>query len=271
VTLKTVLVRLGLMLLGIIVLVAILGAVQSFMLFVLHASDAVAGVVIIAVSLGVYVGWVRLVERREPAELAPRPAAREVMLGLAIGLALFTATIGSLAALGVYAFHGFGSWAGVGPAFMIVAGAAVLEELLFRGWLFRTVRDLWGTWIAVGVSALVFGLLHAFNPGATLVSTIAIALEAGVLLSVAYAATNRLWLPIGLHAGWNFAEGTIFGTTVSGHVSRAALLRGEFHGAPWLTGGAFGPEASVAAVAVCLLAAAVFATRVVRTSRFGLQ
>lgn len=249
-----------------IVLVVLLGVVQIPM----HRAGVpggAAGVVIIAVALGVYLAWARFVERRTPDELAPTAALPQGLAGLAIGAALFAVTIGILAAIGVFAFAGRGDGVGIANAFVITLTGAVVEELLFRGWLYRTVRDLWGTWIAVGVSALLFGLLHGFNPGATPVSMIVIALEAGVLLAVAYAATNRLWLPIGLHAGWNFAEGTIFGTAASGHAVQHAFIRGELHGAPWLTGGAFGPEASVAAVVVCLLAAAAFATRVVRISR----
>ncbi len=143
----------------------------------------------------------------------------------------------------------------------MLAGA-LTEELLFRGFLFRTVRDLFGTWAGVAVSALLFGAAHAFNPGATVVSTIAIALEAGVLLSLAYAATNRLWVPIGLHAAWNFSESFIFGTAVSGHATTHAVLYGKLQGPAFLTGGAFGPEASIVAVLICLVGVAVFATRV---------
>ena len=253
------------MLLGMIVLVAVLSGVQTLLRFVLHAPDALAALTIVAATLGTYIGWTRLVERRRPAELDPR-AWPQALAGLAIGLALIAVTIGLLAGLGVYRFEGFGGWAGVGSNFLIFLAGAVFEELLFRGMLFRTLRDLWGTWVGVAASAAVFGLLHAFNPGATVVSTVAIMLEAGVLLAVAYAASNRLWLPIGLHLGWNFAEGPIFGTAVSGHALHKTLLHGSFQGPAWLSGGGFGPEASVVAVLVCLLASAAFAVRVLRAA-----
>jgi membrane protease YdiL (CAAX protease family) len=70
--------------------------------------------------------------------------------------------------------------------------------------------------IALLVSAAVFGRVHAGNPGASWVSSLSIALESGVLLGLAYAATRSLWLPIGLHFGWNFTAGGIFGAAVSG-------------------------------------------------------
>jgi len=77
------------------------------------------------------------------------------------------------------------------------------------------------------------------------------------LLGAAYALTGRLWLPIGLHLGWNFAEGSIFGMAVSGGSQKGSLITGELHGSNLLTGGVFGPEASIVAVVVCLTAAIV--------------
>jgi CAAX protease family protein len=112
------------------------------------------------------------------------------------------------------------------------------------------------------VSAILFGLLHAANPGATPFSSLAVALEAGVLLAVAFAATRRLWFPIGIHAGWNYAEGTIFGTAVSGGTVKATLLHGVLSGSPLFTGGAFGVEASIVAIPVCLAAASLFAINI---------
>ena len=95
-------------------------------------------------------------------------------------------------------------------------------------------------------------------------SSIAIALEAGVLLGAAFALTQRLWLPIGLHLGWNFAEGSIFGMSVSGGKATGSLFAGTLHGRNLFTGGAFGPEASIVAVVICLAAAVVLLWRTVR-------
>jgi hypothetical protein len=113
----------------------------------------------------------------------------------------------------------------------------------------------------------LFGLAHLANPAATVTSSVAIALEAGILLGATYAATQRLWLPIGLHVGWNFTEGSVFAMTISGHTIATGLLKGSLSGAPLLTGGAFGPEASLVAVLVCLAAALFFLWRVVKLHR----
>jgi hypothetical protein len=69
-------------------------------------------------------------------------------------------------------------------------------------------------------------------------------------------------LPIGLHAGWNYAEGTLFGTAVSGTTVKTTFLHGSLSGNALVTGGPFGVEASIVAVGVCLVAASVLALRV---------
>jgi hypothetical protein len=157
-------------------------------------------------------------------------------------------------ALGGYLQHvRFGGFAGFWSPLATAVGAGVGEELVFRGVIFRMTEERLGTAAALIVSSLLFGLVHAANVGATTVSTAAIALEAGALLGIAYSASRSLWLPIGLHFGWNFTEGGIFGTAVSGGQSRG-LLDSVLSGPNLMTGGSFGPEASLIAVAVSLAA-----------------
>ncbi len=136
-----------------------------------------------------------------------------------------------------------------------------------RAIVFRIVEESLGTWTALALSASLFGFLHAFNPGATATSTAAIALEAGILLAAAFLFTRRLWMAIGLHAGWNFTEGGLFGASVSGGAAHG-LLRSRFSGAPLLSGGAFGPEASIVAVLVCLTAGILLLARARRRGHF---
>src|SRR5262249_55818748 len=91
------------------------------------------------------------------------------------------------------------------------------------------------------------------NPSASIQSTVAIAFEAGLLLGAAFVLTRRLWLPIGLHIGWNFLEGGIFGQSVSGG-SANGWVRGFVEGPEWLCGGSFGVAASLVGVVICLTA-----------------
>ena len=112
------------------------------------------------------------------------------------------------------------------------------------------------------ISGLVFGLVHITNDNATLWSSIAIALEAGLLLGAAYKWAGSLWFPIGIHWAWNFSQGNIFGFAVSGNDSGASLIQATIDGPQWLTGGAFGAEASVISMVVGLAVTAVFVRRI---------
>ena len=129
---------------------------------------------------------------------------------------------------------------------------ALFEEILFRGVLFRIVEEGLGTWWALLISALFFGAVHLGNPGATAWSSAAIAIEAGLLFGMIYHVTRSLPVCMGLHAAWNFAQGTLYGIPVSG-TKADGWLRSTRSGPDWLSGGVFGAEASVIALGICLL------------------
>jgi uncharacterized protein len=215
-----------------------------------------------------YLAGARWIERRRPvAELALRRAVPELSAGLALGFLLFSATMVILWAIGAYHPAGWGSVKGVGGALSFAVMAGIVEELLFRGILFRLSSKIVGTWGALLFTSALFGLAHLGNKGATLSSGLAIMLEAGVLLGAAYVVTGRLWFPIGLHIAWNFTESSIYGMSVSGNTANSGLVRGSLTGSNLLTGGAFGPEASVVAVMVCLAVATVLLYRSVQEGR----
>jgi membrane protease YdiL (CAAX protease family) len=216
--------------------------------------------------LGLYVGLARSLERRAARELAP--ATIQAVSGIILGLALFSSVFALLQVLGVARWQGVSARFDVIPALSVSILAAVGEELAMRGGLFRLLEESFGTTIALVASAIVFGLLHALNPGATVVSTAAIALEAGVLLGAAYALTRNLWFPIGLHLGWNFTEGGIFGVSVSGGPAARGIFSVSLTGRTLLTGGRFGPEASIIATLLCLAVAAVLLVLGVRGRRW---
>jgi hypothetical protein len=202
----------------------------------------------------VYRLLVRWTEQRSASELQFANAVPLLIAGGAIGIALFCAVYAALFLYGAASIKGFGTTDKLAIELAMSAFAAVGEELVFRGAIYRLLEKGFGTLIAIVLSGALFGLLHVFNPGATLVSTLAIAFEAGILLAAAYTVTRSLWLPIGLHFGWNFTEGGIFGAAVSGGHSHG-LINTTFSGPALITGGAFGPEASVVAVTICTLAA----------------
>jgi membrane protease YdiL (CAAX protease family) len=197
-----------------------------------------------------YSSYVKIIEQRSCSELSKPRAVRELAAGMLLGALLLSLTVGVLAVVGVYQVTGSNGWAPViatVPAFIL---AAVLEEVVMRGVVFRILEQWLGSWIALACSAALFGLLHLLNPGATLLNAGAVMLEAGVMLAAAYMLTRRLWLCIGIHFAWNFTQGGIFSAAVSGGAT-TGLLQARFVGPQWLTGGAFGAEASVVAVVLC--------------------
>ncbi|MBV8877981.1 MAG: CPBP family intramembrane metalloprotease [Gammaproteobacteria bacterium] len=222
------------------------------------------GALILSVAMiGAYRRLVGALEQRRADELATGLALRGLSGGALAGAALFGLVYLVLWAAGAASSGGFSGFGGAGRALGVAIESAIGEEILFRGVLFRHLESAFGTTLALALSALAFGLVHAGNAGASWISTLAIALESGVLLGVAYAATRSLWLPIGLHFGWNFTEGGIFGAAVSGGQYQG-LIPLQLSGPPWLTGGAFGPEASLPALLIALGASAALGWYAVR-------
>ncbi|HWU04930.1 MAG TPA: type II CAAX endopeptidase family protein [Streptomyces sp.] len=194
-------------------------------------------------------GWVvRTTEHRPSTEVARKGAGAAIGRGLLIGVAMFGAVITSIFLNAHYEINGLASPTGAVGLAGFMAAVAVMEELLFRGVLFRIVEERTGTWTALALTAVLFGAAHLFNPNASLWGALAIAIEAGGMLAAAYAATRTLWVPIGLHFGWNFAAAGIFSSEVSGGDTPQGLLDTVTSGPTWVTGGDFGPEGSVYAV-----------------------
>ncbi|WP_433286875.1 lysostaphin resistance A-like protein [Pseudonocardia sp. CA-142604] len=204
-------------------------------------------------------GWlVRRTERRPSTEVAWNGAGVAIGRGALLGAALFGLVIVNIAFLDGYAVHGVGSVTGAVGLFGFMAAAAVTEELMFRGVLFRITEERAGTWIALVLTGVLFGLVHLLNPHASLWGAIAVAIEAGGMLTAAYVATRKLWLPIGLHFGWNFAASGIFSTEVSGNGTPQGLLDSAMSGPVALTGGDFGPEGSLYSVLFCVVVTIAF-------------
>jgi membrane protease YdiL (CAAX protease family) len=226
-----------------------------------------------AAVLAAYAGLVRLAERRRPAELALRAAVPELAAGLAIGAAMMAATILLLRLAGgiMLSRHPATSlWNAV--ALSVQSG--FVEEVLFRLVVLRLVWRAFGAWPALAFSALLFGALHLFNPNASWFAAIAIAVEAGIMLAAFYILTGRLWVSIGVHAGWNFTQGWVFGAAVSGTqgFSGGPLAVDPVPGVPqWLSGGGFGPEASFAGLLVGTLVGIAVLVLAGRRGRFATE
>jgi membrane protease YdiL (CAAX protease family) len=218
----------------------------------LHHALAILSLQLVPALLG-YAILVRLIERRRMRELSPRTIPTYGLVSFLIGAVLFSMVVGVLWLAGSYHVTGTDPQVDWLPGVLVAGiGAGISEEIIARGVIFRIVEEGLGTWWALVISALFFGGAHIFNPGATLWSSAAIAIEAGLLLALIYHVTRSLWACIGLHAGWNIMQGTVYGIPVSGGAIKGWLISNRT-GPDWLSGGVFGAEASVVALLLCSL------------------
>jgi membrane protease YdiL (CAAX protease family) len=218
----------------------------------------VFGIITAVLAMISYRWVVRRTEHRAPAEAARHGSGAGVLRGLLIGVGVFAAVMLNIGVNDGYRVSGWGSTTGWVGLLGFTAAAVMTEELIFRGIVFRIVEERAGTWGALILTSLLFGLMHLLNPHATAWSALTIAVAGGGMLTSAYAATRTLWVPIGLHFGWNFAEGGIFGFAISGRSPGSGLVDGLTSGSSLLTGGDFGPEASWSALMAGVLVTGAF-------------
>ena len=185
----------------------------------------------------------------------------DVLVGIGITVIQMGLIFVAMLALGWLRFEGF-AWE-FDPISTVITGVLTFlvgfilvgwnEELLSRGYHLQTIASGTNLFWGVIISSAVFALLHLANPSASWVSTAGIYF-AGIFLAYGYIRTKQLWLPIGLHIGWNFCEGVVFGFPVSG-LDIYALTRIEVTGPEIWTGGAFGPEAGLIVLPALLVGA----------------
>jgi len=249
----------GALIAELVILALPLNAAYRFAMQIVYRLDAIWGAlfafVAAVVACNAYNIYARFVARRAADELAPRHAAG-ALYGLALGALLIGIVVAALALASVAKFDAGGAFARAGlPGVALLAGT--FEELVARGVVLRNLENVFGSFAAIALSALLFASLHIGNPGATPLSIAALGIEGGVMLGAVYVATRSLWWTAGIHAAWNFTQTGLFGIADSGH-SGQGLLRTELVGPDWLTGGAFGIEASLVSVVLCVIVAALF-------------
>lgn len=202
-------------------------------------------------AVGALLVMVRFVDRRPLATFGvglPPFWKRHFLLGVAIAAGMLAAFV-----LGSFVFgHVTMAWSAFKwPAgtvfftFLLLMLAAASEELVFRGFPLQVLSEGMGTWPAVILMSALFGLVHMENPNASFLGTVNTIL-AGILLSLAYVKTRSLWLPYGIHVGWNVGLGFVFGFPLSG-INIASLWTTGVTGSDTIIGGNYGPEGGLLA------------------------
>lgn len=212
------------------------------------------------------VTWVCTRLRRQPLASVgfqmDRRWLREAVAGTAFGMASILVVTALVWATGGVRFEldPARSLAMLASGFYLFAFVALFEETLFRGFVFQRLVDGLGAWIALAGLGLLFAVAHWSNPGmegATRFLAAGSMATGGIMFGLAWLRTRSLALPVGIHLGWNWTQGHVLGFGVSGF-DHNGWLQPLFQGRPqWLTGGEFGPEASVFAVVIDVIAIAL--------------
>lgn len=198
---------------------------------------------------------------------------RQLSIGMLLGITLVSTIIAMQAAAGTLSLRLASVEAGTLAGSLLLTvltfiGVGFLEELLFRGYVLQVLAEGIGDFLgylrqagvppsgsresagrdgkiaAAVLLAVPFGIAHYGNEGGTLVGAVSTGV-AGLALSVAYFRTRSLWLPVGMHITWNFTLGWVFSAPVSGELLPTTPFNTTVSGPDWLSGGTFGPEASV--------------------------
>lgn len=223
-------------------------------------ASTIAPLILGVVVFGTYILYHRLVNHSWPVDLRAVHLGRDLVGGILAGAGLFALALALIWIAGGYSVSGVNPLVVVLPAVTGVIFFVGIEETINRGIVLPELESRLGSWVALVVSSLFFAGYHIVlttNPTAVAVAVI---FAASILIAGAYLLTRQLWLPMAIHAGWNFTQGAIFGIAVSGNDTAAVtLLVGDVSGPAWLTGGAYGLEGSLVTLAVVSIAAVAVA------------
>lgn len=201
---------------------------------------------------------VRISARRPVYELTGPGSFKEFAYGLLGGTILICIIIGILFGLGHYKVDSIQLTPGLLLALFIGIGPAFAEEVIFRGFVLRLLDKAIGSLPAIAITSLAFGLLHTGNKYVSVMQAVLLGISAGLLLGACYYLTRRLWLAMGLHLSWNFVQGGIFNSDVSGNGYSGGLLKASFSGPEYLTGGKMGIEGSVISIGLTIVVGLIF-------------
>ncbi|NWJ52100.1 MAG: CPBP family intramembrane metalloprotease [Bacteroidetes bacterium] len=250
---------------GVAVLIIAMLTVQKFSQDVIkhfglsnELKSLIAALLASAVALGSYYYLFKFYENRKIRELSFNRVGYNAMLGLSVGFGILSMVILIMYFGKAYSIIDFHPVSFLIPALAMAISSAIFEEVLFRGIIFRITEEKLGSVFALIISSSIFGFGHLANQNSTIFSAIAITMEAGVLLGAAYIYSRNLWLPIFIHFAWNFSEGGIYGTIISGNGLNKSLVTSKISGPELLTGGAFGPENSLQALLLGLVVGLLF-------------
>ena len=214
------------------------------------------------VMVAVYYLILKYYEKRPFTELSQKHALKENTIGFMLGFLIISVAVGILYLGGFYEIIHMNSILKFIPLITFIMGSAMLEELIFRGIIFKILENWKGTIIALIASASIFQIPHFMNPHEGLLPAI-LGVLFGVVTALMYANTKRLWLPFAFHFGWNLAQPTL-GTTLSVINDFEILFQAKIDGPEILTGSAFGIEDSIISMLALVILIIIYYQKLIR-------
>ena len=206
--------------------------------------------------------YCRIIEKREAYELSARGSLPEFLSGVLIAVVVVGATVFFLYTSGFYTVGHFNANLILVTSFAMYMTGSLMQELITRLIIFRLTEEWLGTWVAIAISAAIFGLAHAANPNQTALSTFTLVITSFFFIGP-FMLTRRVWMVLGAHFGWNFTQTGIFGMPNSG-IPIPGWITPVIDGPVWLTGGDVGIENSALTVGLVMIISALLLIAVIR-------
>lgn len=219
--------------------------------------NLIKGIVASLAVISTYIYFYKKYEKRAVTEFSNNGLTKYILIGIVTGVVLQCLTILVIVVSGGFEIVSINPVSDMIIPFTVAFSVAIFEEILIRGIIFRIVEEKLGSYIALVITAIIFGGLHLLNPNSTLFSGLCVGIEAGLLMGAAYIYARNLWFPIAIHFAWNFMQSGVFGAITSGNEKTSGLLTTKITGNQLITGGEFGPEGTLQAILFCVLAAIV--------------
>jgi uncharacterized protein len=229
------------------------------------AMDDVLSIDLLVLPLMIATWIMGRIERRSFADYGlpwRRAFGRRFWQGAAFSFASFTLLLLTMRLAGVFSFgaialHGWDVWKYAAAWAVLLFLGALLEDFQYRGYLLFTLTTGIGFWPAAIVTSVLMGGLHYLNPSGHGLGPVSATLYCLVTVLV-LRRTGDLWMPLGIHSAWAWGEVYFFGVPDSGYPANGHLFAASFHGSAWLTGGGFGPEASIFTIILLAIWGVIF-------------
>lgn len=228
--------------------------------------NLIRGIIASSFVILTYTYFYKKIEGRKILEFSGSGLFKNVISGVLIGTITLVLTVLVIYIWGNFRIVSVNSISSMVTPFAVAFSVAVFEEILLRGIIFRIAEEKLGSYISLLISAIIFGVVHLFNPDRSVVSSICIGV-AGFMFGASYIYGRSLWLPIAIHFSWNFMQSGVFGTITSGNEKSGSLFTTHISGNELITGGAFGPEGTIQAILFWSIVSIIFIILIVKQNK----